>query len=84
MELIEMSINREKLLNPVKLSKTQKAKLYSKWIDYLIKLSPNERYEEIQELKSFTYFKDKRLREKHFDLFFQTFAYAMDIDLTKL
>lgn len=74
----------------VMLTTEEKAKLYNAYIDYLLTLTPNNRYHEIEMLKSAIKLHEKEWEvpslfvERSYDLFFQSWAYAHGVKLKDL
>jgi hypothetical protein len=74
------------MLKPSKLTKRQKATLYSMYIDWLLTQNENDRYGELDNLKKAVCSVplDSKSTEKHFDLFFERWAYTENINLDEL
>jgi len=74
----------------VKLTTEEKAKLYNAYIDYLLTLTPNNRYQEMEMLKEAIKLHEMNWEvqgiyvERHYDLFFQNWAYANGVKIKDL
>ena len=74
----------------VKLTTEEKAKLYNAYIDYLLTLTPTNRYQEMEMLKEAIKLHEADWEEpsiyveRSYDLFFQSWAYAHDVKLKDL